>query len=79
MQIGSPEEEKFHIVLLGDLYTSESVGREILIRFARHLVYGHKSKDSETIEILQKSVLHILLSVSKKNSKDYYYYFFFFR
>lgn len=62
-QIGSPNEDKFHILLIGGLYANEPVGREMLVRFARHMVYGQKQKDPDVLKLLNNVVLHFIPSV----------------
>lgn len=60
MQAGAPEENKFHIVLIGGLYASQPVGRELLIRLARHLVTGYGRRNPSILSILSKAVVHIM-------------------
>ncbi|KAK6642191.1 hypothetical protein RUM44_013914 [Polyplax serrata] len=64
-QIGSPNEDKFHILLIGGLYANEPVGREMLVRFARHMVYGQKQKDPDVLKLLNNVVLHFIPSVNR--------------
>lgn len=60
MQAGAPEEKKFHIALIGGLYASQPVGRELLIRLARHLVTGYSRQNPSILSILSKAVIHIM-------------------
>jgi len=59
-QAGAPEENKFHIALIGGLYASQPVGRELLIRLARHLVVGHARHNPSITDIMSKAVIHIM-------------------
>lgn len=59
-QAGGPEENKFHIALIGGLYASQPVGRELLIRLARHLVVGYERQNPSIRDIMSKAVIHIM-------------------
>ncbi|KAL0266576.1 UNVERIFIED_CONTAM: hypothetical protein PYX00_009080 [Menopon gallinae] len=59
-EVAAPNEDKFNIGLMGGLFASEPVGREMLVRFARHLVYGYRSNDSTIMKILNNTVLRII-------------------
>ncbi|XP_021913626.1 carboxypeptidase D-like isoform X2 [Zootermopsis nevadensis] len=59
-EAGAPEENKFHIVLIGGLYASQPVGRELLIRLARHLVAGYGRRNPSILSILSKAVIHVM-------------------
>ncbi|XP_052124767.1 carboxypeptidase D [Frankliniella occidentalis] len=60
-QIGAPEENKFHILLIGGLWGPESVGVELLPRLTRHLVAAFNASDTNVVHILKSSVIHMLL------------------
>ncbi|KAJ4445265.1 hypothetical protein ANN_07066, partial [Periplaneta americana] len=59
-EVGGPEENKFHVALMGGLFASQPIGRELLIRLARHLVTAYSRKNPSAINILSKAVIHIL-------------------
>lgn len=59
-QAGAPEENKFHIALIGGLYASQPVGRELLIRLARHLFFGYERHNPSITDIMSKAVIHII-------------------
>lgn len=60
MQAGAPEENKFHVVLIGGLYASQPIGRELLIRLARHLVVGYGRRNPSILSIMSKAVIHVM-------------------
>jgi carboxypeptidase D len=59
-QAGAPEENKFHVALIGGLYASQPVGRELLVRLARHLVVGYANRNPSIMNIMSKAVIHIM-------------------
>lgn len=60
LQAGAPEENKFHVVLIGGLYASQPIGRELLIRLARHLVVGYGRRNPSILSIMSKAVIHVM-------------------
>jgi len=54
---------KVGILLLGGLYGSQPIGRELLLRFARHLGEGYKNGDNEVTLLLQRADIYILPGV----------------
>ncbi|XP_061932284.1 carboxypeptidase D-like isoform X2 [Apis cerana] len=58
--IGAPEENKFHIGLIGGLFASQPIGREILLRLATHILMGNQIGDPPIERILNNSVLHFI-------------------
>ncbi|XP_076646852.1 carboxypeptidase D svr isoform X1 [Halictus rubicundus] len=61
--MGAPEENKFHIGLIGGLFASQPVGREMLLRLATHILMGNQIGDPPIQRILINSVLHIIPAV----------------
>ncbi|KAL2736992.1 carboxypeptidase D [Vespula squamosa] len=61
--MGSPEENKFHIALIGGLFASQPVGREILLRLATHILMGNEIGDPPINRILNNAVLHFIPGV----------------
>lgn len=61
--MGSPEENKFHIALIGGLFASQPVGREILLRLATHILMGNQIDDPPIKRILNNAVLHFIPGV----------------
>ena len=57
---------KVKILLLGGLYGSQPVGREILVRFARHLGEGYKTGDNVVSLLLAKADIYIMPAVDLK-------------
>lgn len=58
--MGSPDEFKFKIAILGGLYVNEPATREILLFLARHYVEGYRKKDEDIVSFLSKVVLHFI-------------------
>lgn len=58
--MGSPDEMKFKIAILGGLYVNEPATREILLFLARHYVEGYRQKDKDIVSFLSKVVLHFI-------------------
>lgn len=58
--MGSPDEFKFKIAILGGLYVNEPATREILLFLARHYVEGYRQKDKDIVSFLSKVVLHFI-------------------
>lgn len=58
--MGSPDEFKFKIAILGGLYVNEPATREILLFLARHYVEGYRKKDKDIVSFLSKVVLHFI-------------------
>nr|CAD7426108.1 unnamed protein product [Timema monikensis] len=65
LTVGSPEEKKMKIGFFGGLFASHPVGRELLLRFARHLVIGYTKKDRDIMQILKTFVIHIVPDFQK--------------
>lgn len=59
-QVGAPEENKFHIGILGGLFSTEMFTQEFLIKIARHFTAGFRTNSSITRKILRHSVLHLI-------------------
>nr|CAD7196553.1 unnamed protein product [Timema douglasi] len=71
VKVGSPEEEKMKIGFFGGLFASHPVGRELLLRFARHLVIGYTKKDRDIMQILKTFVIHIVPGIDSSFSPTY--------
>lgn len=63
VKMGAPEENKFHIGLIGGLFASQPVGREMLLRLATHILMGNQIGDPPIQRILNNSVLHFIPGV----------------
>ncbi|XP_043495916.1 carboxypeptidase D-like isoform X1 [Polistes fuscatus] len=61
--MGAPEENKFHIALVGGLFASQPAGREILLRLATHILMGNNIGDPSITRILNNAVLHFIPGV----------------
>lgn len=58
--VDSADDKKFHVAVIGNLFATQPVGRELTINVARHLLSGHKFKDPNILTILQNSVIHVI-------------------
>ncbi|XP_043268241.1 carboxypeptidase D-like [Venturia canescens] len=58
--MGAPEEKKFHIALIGGLYASQPIGREMILRMATHLLTGDRIGDPPIMKLLDNAVLHFI-------------------
>ncbi|KAK1121827.1 hypothetical protein K0M31_010139 [Melipona bicolor] len=58
--MGAPEENKYRIGLIGGLFASQPMGREILLRLATHILMGNQIGDPPIQRILNNSVLHFV-------------------
>ena len=54
---------KVGVLLVGGLYGSQPVGREVLVRLARHMGEGYKRDDNIVTMILRRADIYILPSV----------------
>ena len=54
---------KVGVLLVGGMYGTQPIGRELLIRFARHLGEGYKNGDNEITVMLTKADIYILPGV----------------
>lgn len=59
-QIGSPEETKLHILVLGSFFDTSPLGRELVINLARHIIAGHVLQEPPYVRLLSNSVLHFV-------------------
>lgn len=58
MQIGSPEETKLHILLLGTLFDTSPLGREMIVNTAKHIIAGYTLQEPPLKRLLQNVVIH---------------------
>ncbi|CAD6227310.1 GSCOCG00006098001-RA-CDS [Cotesia congregata] len=61
--LGGPEENKIHIALVGGLFASQPVGREIYRRLAHHLISGAVIGDPPILKLLDNAVIHVIPAV----------------
>lgn len=59
-QISASDELKFHVAVMGNLFATQPIGRELSIYLARHLLHGHASGDPSILSILSNTVIHII-------------------
>ncbi|ODN04202.1 Carboxypeptidase D [Orchesella cincta] len=60
LKVGSPDDLKIHIGLLGSVVGMG--GSELLVKIARHLTYGYRKNDRKIVSILKNSVIHFVFS-----------------
>jgi len=58
--MGSPNENKFRIALVGGLFASQPTGREILLRLATHILKGNQIGIPYIQRILDDAMLHFI-------------------
>uniref|UniRef100_A0A2S2QUM2 Carboxypeptidase D n=1 Tax=Sipha flava TaxID=143950 RepID=A0A2S2QUM2_9HEMI len=68
--VGSPDEYKFKIAILGGLYINEPATREILLFLARHYVEGYRKKNPNIMLFLSNVVLYFIPYFEQKNSYE---------
>ncbi|XP_032665453.1 carboxypeptidase D-like [Odontomachus brunneus] len=61
--VGSPDENKFRIALVGGLFASQPAGREILLRLATHILMGNQIGNPPIQRILDNAILHFIPGV----------------
>ncbi|XP_033217593.1 carboxypeptidase D-like isoform X2 [Belonocnema kinseyi] len=61
--VGSPEENKLHIGLVGGLFATQPAGREIWLRIATHILMGYDIGEPPIKKLLANAVLHFLPGV----------------
>ncbi|CAG5047116.1 unnamed protein product [Parnassius apollo] len=62
-QIGSPEETKFHVAIISNLYSSQALGQEMLLNFARHLATAYTIGEPIHQKLLKNAVLHFIPNI----------------
>lgn len=65
------DEDKVNVALFGGVYGSQPVGRELLIRLARHLGTGYKQDDSSIKSLLSKMNVYIIPMVDTSGFDNY--------
>lgn len=59
-QVDSSDEHKFHVGVIGNLFATQPVGREISLYLLNHLLEGHKYSDPSIVRILENTVIHFM-------------------
>lgn len=59
-KLGSPEEEKLHILILSSVFDSMPIGRELVMDLARHMLQGVRQREPLVMKILDNAVLHFV-------------------
>lgn len=59
-QVGSPEENKFHIAIMSSFYGSQPLGQEMVLNFARHVATAYTIGEPIHQRLLQTTVLHFI-------------------
>uniref|UniRef100_T1J6F0 Peptidase M14 domain-containing protein n=1 Tax=Strigamia maritima TaxID=126957 RepID=T1J6F0_STRMM len=59
--IGGPLEDRLHVAIVGGAVREQSaVGRELLVRLARHIVTGYANRDPLMLQLLETVALYIV-------------------
>ncbi|KYN37346.1 Carboxypeptidase D [Trachymyrmex septentrionalis] len=61
--MGSPDENKFRVALVGGLFASQPAGREILLRLATHILKGNQIGNPPIQRMLNDAMLHFIPSI----------------
>ncbi|GJQ81229.1 hypothetical protein Trydic_g20448 [Trypoxylus dichotomus] len=59
-QVELLDEFKYHVAIMGNMFATQPIGRELSIYLARHLLTGHKIGDPNIVTILKNTVIHII-------------------
>ncbi len=65
-----PPLDKTKVALFGGLYGNQPIGREMLLRLARHLGEGHKRSDSRILNLFRQCDVYILPMVDLAGFTD---------
>ncbi|XP_066251733.1 carboxypeptidase D-like isoform X1 [Euwallacea similis] len=58
--IAQPDETKFHIAVVGNLFATQPIGRIMVLNLARHLLKGLFYKDPPITNILSNTAIHVV-------------------
>lgn len=58
--LGSPEETKLHILVLGSFFDTSPLGRELTLNLARHVIAGYTIQEPPYVRLLKNSVFHFV-------------------
>jgi carboxypeptidase D len=61
---------KVAVLLVGGLFGSQPLGREVLLRFAAHLAEGYKRLDNVVVELLSRATIYILPAVDMSRFEE---------
>ncbi|CAG9814957.1 unnamed protein product [Phaedon cochleariae] len=64
-KVEADDEKKFHVAVMGNLFATQPIGREIGIYLARHLLEGFRIGDFKVMKILTNTVIHIIPVIDK--------------
>ncbi|OXU25957.1 hypothetical protein TSAR_015747 [Trichomalopsis sarcophagae] len=67
--LGDSDESKIHVGFIGGIFASQPIGREISLRFARHILMGNKEKNPFINRLLDRVVLHFIPGVDPSFDK----------
>lgn len=63
LQVESGVDNRLRVLIFGGLYGSQPVGRELVIRLARHLGAGWTNKDRKIEKLLQETQIYLVPAV----------------
>ncbi|XP_065172246.1 carboxypeptidase D-like [Atheta coriaria] len=59
-KIRASDEGKLHVAIIGNLFATQPVGRELVVNLARHLLQGHKFGDPNIVDMMRNAVFHLV-------------------
>lgn len=74
LKVGSPDDLKIHIGLLGSVVGMG--GNEVLVKIARHLTYGYRKNDQRVVKILKNAVIHFIIIPDAQTESGNSFYIF---
>lgn len=63
--MGGPEETKFHILIISNLYGTQALGQEALLNFVRHITTAYDIGEPAHKKLLKNAVLHFIPNLDK--------------
>lgn len=67
--MGSPEETRFHIAIMGSFYGSQPLGQEMVLNFARHIATAYTIGEPRHQKLLKATVLHFIPNIDRTYDK----------
>ncbi|XP_054259827.1 carboxypeptidase D-like [Macrosteles quadrilineatus] len=64
-EVGGPSEWKVKIAIIGGMFATEPIGRELSVRLARHLVRGFETSPPHIVSLLNTTSIHIFPQIDE--------------
>ncbi|XP_025831012.1 carboxypeptidase D [Agrilus planipennis] len=68
-KIETSDETKYRLAIIGNLYATQPLGRELSLNMARHLLQGYHYQDPTIVHILENSVIYVVPVIDKEFEK----------